>query len=117
MWDLTTALALLSKDEPQQKINGGPDTNELLRLLDQCEISNSSCTTPCMSPCLSAMGNGSGMASSIARMKASNIALLNREPAMAMAVQAVQPPAQVQPALPEAVAPAAAIPMADDNNE
>ncbi|KMZ04554.1 BTB/POZ domain-containing protein KCTD3 [Drosophila simulans] len=117
MWDLTTALALLSKDEPQQKINGGPDTNELLRLLDQCEISNSSCTTPCMSPCLSAMGNGSGMASSIARMKASNIALLNREPAMAMAIQAVQPPAQVQPALPEAVAPAAAIPMADDNNE
>ncbi|KAH8354199.1 hypothetical protein KR084_003116 [Drosophila pseudotakahashii] len=115
MWDLTTALALLSKDEPQQKTNGGPDTNELLRLLDQCEISNSSCTTPCMSPCLSAMGNGSGMASSsIARMKASNIALLNREP-MAMAAP-VQPPAQVQPPLPAAVAPAV-IPMADDNNE
>ncbi|XP_017005067.2 BTB/POZ domain-containing protein KCTD3 [Drosophila takahashii] len=116
MWDLTTALALLSKDEPQQKTNGGPDTNELLRLLDQCEISNSSCTTPCMSPCLSAMGNGSGLASSssVARMKASNIALLNREP-MGMAVP-VQP---VQPNLPAALAaaPAAVIPMADDNNE
>ncbi|XP_037728860.1 BTB/POZ domain-containing protein KCTD3 [Drosophila subpulchrella] len=114
MWDLTTALALLSKDEPQQKINGGPDTNELLRLLDQCEISNSSCTTPCMSPCLSVMGNGSGMASSIARMKASNIALLNREPAIAAQVQ---PPAHVQPPLPVAAVAPAEIPMADDNNE
>lgn len=126
MWDLTTALSLLSKDEPQQKTNGGPDTNELLRLLDQCEISNSSCSTPCMSPCLSAMGNGSGLASSIARMKASNIALLNREPALAaqMPMQ-MQPPAQV-PAVPpqvaaalpaEAAVVAAVLPMADNNNE
>ncbi|EDV42158.1 uncharacterized protein Dana_GF17150 [Drosophila ananassae] len=126
MWDLTTALSLLSKDEPQQKTNGGPDTNELLRLLDQCEISNSSCSTPCMSPCLSAMGNGSGLASSIARMKASNIALLNREPALAAQMQ-MQPPAQL-PAVPpqvaavlpaEAVVAAAAavLPMADNNNE
>ncbi|XP_023292729.1 BTB/POZ domain-containing protein KCTD3 [Lucilia cuprina] len=78
MWDLTTALSLFSKkDESQaQKINGGPDTNELLRLLDQCEISNSLCSTPCMSPCLSAFG---GMANTtIARMKASNLALLNQ---------------------------------------
>lgn len=126
MWDLTTALSLLSKDEPQQKTNGGPDTNELLRLLDQCEISNSSCSTPCMSPCLSAMGNGSGLASSIARMKASNIALLNREPVLAAQMQ-MQPPAQL-PAVPpqaaaalpaEAVVAAAAavLPMADNNNE
>lgn len=78
MWDLTTALSLFSKkDENQaQKINGGPDTNELLRLLDQCEISNSLCSTPCMSPCLSAFG---GVANTtIARMKASNLALLNQ---------------------------------------
>ncbi|XP_065372191.1 BTB/POZ domain-containing protein KCTD3 [Calliphora vicina] len=78
MWDLTTALSLFSKkDESQaQKINGGPDTNELLRLLDQCEISNSLCSTPCMSPCLSAFG---GVANTtIARMKASNLALLNQ---------------------------------------
>ncbi|KAH8236576.1 hypothetical protein KR026_006101, partial [Drosophila bipectinata] len=125
MWDLTTAL-LLSKDKPQQKTNGGPDTNELLRLLDQCEISNSSCSTPCMSPCLSVVGNGSGLASSIARMKASNIALLNREPALA-AQMPMQPPAQ-QPAVPPQVAPAlpaeavvaaaaAVLPMADNNNE
>ncbi|XP_017475811.1 PREDICTED: BTB/POZ domain-containing protein KCTD3 [Rhagoletis zephyria] len=76
MWDLTTALALLSKDEPQQKTSGGPDTHELLRLLDQCEISNSLSSTPCMSPCLSVVG---GMANAtIARMKASNVALLNQ---------------------------------------
>ncbi|KAH8384118.1 hypothetical protein KR009_012200, partial [Drosophila setifemur] len=127
MWDLTTALALLSKDEPQQKTNGGPDTNELLRLLDQCEISNSSCSTPCMSPCLSVVGNGSGpgLASSIARMKASNIALLNREPSIAAQLP-MQAPAQLHPAPPLQAAPhagaapapgAVAIPMADDNNE
>lgn len=78
MWDLTTALSLFSKkDESQmQKINGGPDTNELLRLLDQCEISNSLCSTPCMSPCLPAFG---GVANTtIARMKTSNLALLNQ---------------------------------------
>jgi len=60
------------------------------------------------------MGNGSGMASSIARMKASNIALLNREPAIAAQVQ---PPAQLQPPLPAAAVAPDAIPMADDNNE
>ncbi|KAH8295470.1 hypothetical protein KR018_011490, partial [Drosophila ironensis] len=113
MWDLTTALALLSKDEPQQKTNGGPDTNELLRLLDQCEISNSSCSTPCMSPCLSVVGNGSGLATSIARMKASNIALLNREPVPLAQAQAVPAHAAPQPA----PAAAAAAPVADDNNE
>lgn len=90
MWDLTTALALHSKDEPQQKTSGGPDTNELLRLLDQCEISNSSCSTPCMSPCLSAMGGG--LATSIARMKASNIALLNRDQSQQQQTIASQPP-------------------------
>ncbi|XP_053945190.1 SH3KBP1-binding protein 1 [Anastrepha ludens] len=76
MWDLTTALALFSKGEPQQKTSGGPDTHELLRLLDQCEISNSLSSTPCMSPCLSVVG---GVANAtIARMKSSNVALLNQ---------------------------------------
>ncbi|XP_068152227.1 BTB/POZ domain-containing protein KCTD3 [Drosophila tropicalis] len=135
MWDLTTALSLLSKDEPQQKTNGGPDTNELLRLLDQCEISNSLCSTPCMSPCLSTLGNGSGLAyTSIARMKASNIALLNREHQMpppppspaqvqmhgqqqqlaaaAAAAVAVVPAPLAPPAAPPVV-----IPMIDGNNE
>lgn len=81
MWDLTTALALFfKKDENQkQKINGGPDTNELLRLLDQCEISNSLCSTPCMSPCLSALAGLAHNTTNIARMKASNLALLNQQ--------------------------------------
>lgn len=123
MWDLTTALALLSKDEPQQKTSGGPDTNELLRLLDQCEISNSSCSTPCMSPCLSAMG--SGMATSIARMKASNIALLNREPSQQQQQPvATQPPAQPAAFLAQALqqqqampAPNQALPLVPPNDQ
>ncbi|TDG50535.1 hypothetical protein AWZ03_003124 [Drosophila navojoa] len=98
MWDLTTALALHLKDEPQQKTSGGPDTNELLRLLDQCEISNSSCSTPCMSPCLSAMGGG--LATSIARMKASNIALLNRDQSQQQQQQQQQTIASQPPPLP-----------------
>ncbi|XP_017849711.1 BTB/POZ domain-containing protein KCTD3 [Drosophila busckii] len=112
MWDLTTALALLSKDEPQQKTSGGPDTNELLRLLDQCEISNSSCSTPCMSPCLSAVAGG--LANSVARMKACNIALLNRnneqqQPA-APAPSAFPMPAPLQQQLPaQPAAPLAAV--------
>ncbi|SPP82829.1 BTB/POZ domain-containing protein KCTD3 [Drosophila guanche] len=109
MWDLTTALTLISKDEPRQKTNGGPDANELLRLLDQCEISNSSCSTPCMSPCLSVVGNGTGMASSIARMKASNIALLNREPIVA---PPPSPQVQAMPQLPPVAAGVAAVAVA-----
>ncbi|KAH8381259.1 hypothetical protein KR093_000726 [Drosophila rubida] len=132
MWDLTTALALAAKDEPQQKTSGGPDTNELLRLLDQCEISNSSCSTPCMSPCLSAAVGGNGMVLNhpIARMKASNIALLNREqpvapPPVAAAVAAqqqlpqqplpvIQQQQQVQPAV---VAPGVAAVAQQGENE
>ncbi|KAH8311029.1 hypothetical protein KR044_003905, partial [Drosophila immigrans] len=107
MWDLTTALALAAKDEPQQKTSGGPDTNELLRLLDQCEISNSSCSTPCMSPCLSTVvGAGTGMVinNSIARMKASNIALLNREQPAAPSPPVAPPqqlPQQQLPVMPQ----------------
>ncbi|EDV90616.1 BTB/POZ domain-containing protein KCTD3 [Drosophila grimshawi] len=124
MWDLTTALALLNKQDAatmaaaatmmaqaqqqaqqqqlQQKTAGGPDTNELLRLLDQCEISNSSCSTPCMSPCPTALGAGNGLANSIARMKASNIALLNREPSQSGLVAAAAAQQQQQPSAPAA---------------
>uniref|UniRef100_A0A1B0GD85 Uncharacterized protein n=1 Tax=Glossina morsitans morsitans TaxID=37546 RepID=A0A1B0GD85_GLOMM len=66
MWELTTALAFFPKT----------DTNELLRLFDQCEISHSLCSTPCMSPCVSVLGK---MANTrVARMKTSNLALLNQ---------------------------------------
>jgi len=74
MWDLETALSLFSKNEPQQKTSGGPTTSELIRLLDQCEISSSSCSTPCTSPCFTtALLN-----SSATKMKAGNIALINQ---------------------------------------
>lgn len=56
---------------------GGPTAEELLRLLDQCDLSNSLCSTPCMSPCLSA-ANGSNTATIITRLKAANVAFLNQ---------------------------------------
>lgn len=49
---------------------GGPTPEELIQLLDQCDISNSLCSTPCMSPCLSS--------TTISRLKASNVAFLNQ---------------------------------------
>lgn len=54
--------------------NGGPTAEELLRLLDQCDLSNSHCSTPSISPfpgTLISKGN-------TARLKASNVAFLNQ---------------------------------------
>ncbi|KAK6630971.1 hypothetical protein RUM44_003143 [Polyplax serrata] len=51
MWDLTLALELANKNEPATQTAGGPTAAELLRLLDQCDLSNSLCSTPCISPC------------------------------------------------------------------
>lgn len=50
MWDLTTALELCNKGDIGVTVSGGPEPAELLRLLDVCDLSNSSCTTPCLSP-------------------------------------------------------------------
>lgn len=99
MWDLTTAFALFFKrDENAQKeskSHGGPDTNELLRLLDQCEISNSLCSTPCISPCPSIVGVMAS-SSNVARMKASNLALLNSNGQAPTILNQQQPPQQQQ---------------------
>lgn len=67
MWDLTTALE-------QAKMNlgnlaGGPDAGELLRLLDQCDLSNSYTSTPCVSPCIT-------QGQTASKLKAGNIAFL-----------------------------------------
>ncbi|KAH1007210.1 BTB/POZ domain-containing protein KCTD3 isoform X2 [Dendroctonus ponderosae] len=70
MWDLTTALGLRYKTDTVST-DGGPSPAELLRMLDQCDISNSLCSTPCMSPCLSL--------AAAARLKASNVAFLNQQ--------------------------------------
>ncbi|KAL1513051.1 hypothetical protein ABEB36_002530 [Hypothenemus hampei] len=71
MWDLTTALDLSLYKIDNVKTDGGPSSAELLRMLDQCDISNSLCSTPCMSPCLSL--------AAAARLKASNVAFLNQQ--------------------------------------
>ena len=72
MWDLTTALDIFSKSESQGlqqpthspnslfNSDGGPSSEELIRLLDHCELSNSHASTPCcISPSPSLMTNNS----------------------------------------------------------
>ncbi|KAG7465780.1 hypothetical protein MATL_G00157250 [Megalops atlanticus] len=53
MWDLTTAMDLANKTEDKAKRDpevGGPTEEELLKLLDQCDLSTSRCPTPNISP-------------------------------------------------------------------
>ncbi|XP_031848740.2 BTB/POZ domain-containing protein KCTD3 [Nomia melanderi] len=70
MWDLTTAL------EPSfssaQNVSGGPTPEELWKLLDQCDLSNSYSSTPCISPCPSVISQ-SGPS-----LKTSNVLFLNQ---------------------------------------
>ncbi|XP_066585323.1 BTB/POZ domain-containing protein KCTD3 isoform X2 [Prorops nasuta] len=68
MWDLTTALDHSSQGK---EISGGPTPEELWKLLDQCELSNSHCSTPSISPCPSLIAASS-------RIKASNVLFLNQ---------------------------------------
>lgn len=73
MWDLTTALEFVQKrDTAGQSVGGGPTPEELIQLLDQCDISNSLCSTPCMSPSLLMSST------TLNRLKASNVAFLNQ---------------------------------------
>ncbi|XP_048392131.1 BTB/POZ domain-containing protein KCTD3 isoform X1 [Stegostoma tigrinum] len=51
MWDLTTAMDMVNKKE--DKDVGGPTEEELLKLLDQCDLSTSRCATPNISPAAS----------------------------------------------------------------
>ncbi|XP_038865263.1 BTB/POZ domain-containing protein KCTD3-like [Salvelinus namaycush] len=47
MWDLTTAMDTANKGEEKKKDEvGGPTEEELLQLLDQCDLSTSRCATP-----------------------------------------------------------------------
>ncbi|XP_053276908.1 BTB/POZ domain-containing protein KCTD3 [Pleuronectes platessa] len=58
MWDLTTAMDTANKGEERKKEAapvllteaGGPTEEELLQLLDQCDLSTSRCATPNISP-------------------------------------------------------------------
>lgn len=51
--------------------SGGPTPEELWKLLDQCDLSNSYCSTPCISPCPSVIEAGT-------KIKASNVLFLNQ---------------------------------------
>lgn len=74
MWDLTTAMDMVSKSEDRGRCRGrrgpraragracnacassdagGPTEEELLKLLDQCDLSTSRCATPSISPAAS----------------------------------------------------------------
>ncbi|XP_060220890.1 BTB/POZ domain-containing protein KCTD3 isoform X3 [Meriones unguiculatus] len=53
MWDLTTAMDMVNKSEDQDA--GGPTEEELLKLLDQCDLSTSRCATPNISPATSVL--------------------------------------------------------------
>ncbi|GAB1599862.1 BTB/POZ domain-containing protein KCTD3-like [Argonauta hians] len=48
MWDLTTAIEMMKKD--QCATSGGPTPAELVYILDQFDLSNSRSSTPCISP-------------------------------------------------------------------
>ncbi|XP_073999721.1 BTB/POZ domain-containing protein KCTD3 isoform X2 [Rhodnius prolixus] len=71
MWDLTTALDISKKMEPVSQTAGGPTPRELLRILDQCDLCNSHCSTPCISPSQSTHGSS--------RLKASNLGFLTQQ--------------------------------------
>ncbi|XP_041108644.1 BTB/POZ domain-containing protein KCTD3 isoform X2 [Polyodon spathula] len=54
MWDLTTAMDIVNKAEDTKEVEvGGPTEEELLKLLDQCDLSTSRCATPNISPATS----------------------------------------------------------------
>lgn len=50
-------------------MTGGPSPHEMIRLLDQCDLTNSHSSTPCISPSIGNVGTS-------ARLKASNLAFL-----------------------------------------
>lgn len=86
MWDLTTALEFYNKGAPTTQSEGGPTPEEMIRLLDHCDLSNSRTSTPCcISPSPSMItqqqqhpGGGGGPGSS-SRVKAANLAFLNSQ--------------------------------------
>lgn len=50
IWDLSTALELSNKATGNESTVGGPTPDELMHLVDQCDLSNSRSTTPSVSP-------------------------------------------------------------------
>ncbi|KAK0181906.1 hypothetical protein PV327_000090 [Microctonus hyperodae] len=71
MWDLTTGLDPSFEAHQAKNFPGGPTPDELWKLLDQCDLSNSHCSTPCISPCPSVVSSGP-------KIKSSNVQFLNQ---------------------------------------
>lgn len=58
MWDLSSALQQANKQPGES--TGGPTQDELLQVLEHCDLSNSRCTTPSVSPASSLYNASSG---------------------------------------------------------
>lgn len=93
IWDLTTALepsfsstqsnitpfllkvnlgiSIILTSNLVADVSGGPTPEELWKLLDQCDLSNSYSSTPCISPCPSLISSGPSI-------KTSNVLFLNQ---------------------------------------
>jgi len=69
MWDLSTALEFFHKNLSTCG-EGGPTPQELIRQLEQCELTSSRCSTPCLSPSPS-------LTVSQMRLKERNLAFIN----------------------------------------
>ncbi|XP_040165411.1 SH3KBP1-binding protein 1 isoform X1 [Anopheles arabiensis] len=95
MWDLTTALEISKKKDQPKRTVGGPTADELIRELDQCDLSNSHCSTPCMSPCPSAFSGSMMEANTVGRLKPFNVAFLNQSAAAAAAAMGLGGPQAV----------------------
>ncbi|XP_058058486.1 SH3KBP1-binding protein 1 [Anopheles bellator] len=117
MWDLTTALEISKrKDQPKRSI-GGPTADELIRELDQCDLSNSHCSTPCMSPCPTAFSSGIE-STTVGRLKPFNVAFLNQSAAAASQIVAgVSAQGQAAALVAAAGAIGAAAPLAAQNHQ
>lgn len=68
---MTLSTSIFFRHFTAKNIAGGPTPEELWKLLDQCDLSNSHCSTPCISPCPSLVATGP-------RLKASNVLFLNQ---------------------------------------
>ncbi|XP_053670777.1 SH3KBP1-binding protein 1 [Anopheles nili] len=119
MWDLTTALEISKKKDQPKRTVGGPTADELIRELDQCDLSNSHCSTPCMSPCPSALSN-SIESSTVGRLKPFNVAFLNQSAAASasagLSSHAVQPQGVAAGSAAVAVLPSPAVPLPNQPN-
>jgi len=94
MWDLTTALEFFSKEEGSGESlgvsQGGPSKQELIRQLDNCELtSGSRCSTPCISPSPSLLPSG--------RLKDRNQAFINQHNVTAIVLHNTPPAEQEAP--------------------